>query len=220
MAVAVRFIPSNISVDGDSVGMILRCAGLLEVDEFQTFLLLQKNALKTGEELDIEEIVDIMAKIKKNINCSKKSNVRKSSHHSNYISINGRYYAPFDDDVLSVDDFEILLDLEKKRSRAVTQELKTLVPEDQIFDIIGRVAAFFGQYFSIDKAQRKDVDLFLKRARLDSSIEPLLFSWNQEKDKVRAILTFILFYEFFSLLLMIYTTLFWFRSKLFVSWIL
>jgi len=189
VALAVRFIPLNASEsDVDSVQVIMFCAGSLDIDEFHAFLLLKKKALMNRESINsYKEVVDMIQSIKKNDRCmaQTKSYMLNSFDHSNYISLNGRFYIPPMDEVVHLDDLEILIDLEKTRSRAITQELKMLVPVEKAFDIIGRVAAYLGKHYSLDKAQRKDVDAILKLLRSDHSMDPLIYSWNQGQNKVR-----------------------------------
>jgi hypothetical protein len=186
VGVAVRFHAADSAVVNDSVRRVLCSASQLDIREFQTFLILVKDAWKNGKDIQsYKDALDIISKVQNDDSCSTISKAPRLSENSNYISLNGRYYAPPSGDLLHLDDIEILLDLEKTTSRAITQELQEHITGDYAFDIIGRIAAYLGKHFASDKAQRKDVDGVLKRLRSEPSIEPLLMSWNQEVDKVR-----------------------------------
>uniref|UniRef100_A0A7S4SGK2 Uncharacterized protein n=1 Tax=Ditylum brightwellii TaxID=49249 RepID=A0A7S4SGK2_9STRA len=206
VSVAYRILPSSNNVDDVQLNPII---SYLQSEEYRkegdttgailksiiSSLLDAHVGSKSSEGVDLHGIISNMAIINDTtreellkIATDNKGNPleylqKKKLPADNFMIANGRVFIPELDSV-ETDDIELLLSLEMKRARALTNMLRPHISKGGLFEAVGGASAFLGEQTSSSSKQTRtntDSQIAFLKEKDGEDQNPLLFVWNEDE---------------------------------------
>ena len=164
---------------------ILANAGMVGAEVISA-LLSQRELLRKP----IEELLALLPNLSteqkatiKNFSCSI-SWSNEAMGMKNFVAVNGKAYAP-ESGVITKDDIDLLVDIERRRSEATTKILKNVLSFDDktYVDAIVKASTFLAiEHGKVEESQRMDmVDEAIALEKMGGiEINPFRFAWNMD----------------------------------------